>query len=149
MSFIAIINGPNLNLVGRRRPEIYGSTSLETAIQECAEICDSNSISLCSIQSNCEGNLIDTIQEWGYDPECVGIVINPGALAHYSHSLADALEAIPAPAIEVHISNIHSREEFRHTSVTARAVKGIISGFGLDGYAMAVANLIKNFKESL
>lgn len=149
MSFIAIINGPNLNLVGRREPEIYGTTPVESAIRECDDLCSRNAISLRSMQSNCEGSLIDSVQEWGFDPDCIGIVINPGALAHYSYSLADALAAIPAPVVEVHISNIHAREQFRHTSVTACAAKGVICGFGLKGYSMAVENLITSFKQSV
>lgn len=137
---IAIINGPNLNLLGRRQPEIYGNETLDDTVarvrHEFPEVC------ITAEQSNCEGRIVDLIQQYGYDPACIGIVLNPGAYAHYSIAIADAIEAIPVPTVEVHISNIHAREEFRHKSVTARAARAIIAGAGREGYALAVRLLL-------
>lgn len=140
--FYAIINGPNLNLLGKRQPEIYGAKTFDETLSELRK--DFDDIEIKYFQSNCEGSLIDRIQEWGFDEECKGIVINPGAYAHYSIAIADAIEAVRVPVIEVHISNIHAREEFRHKSVTARACKALIAGCGRDGYALAILALIRN-----
>ncbi len=139
---ICIINGPNLNLLGKRQPEIYGSTSFEDCLRELrAEFPDTP---IEYFQSNSEGALIDKIHSLGYDtPECTGIVINPGAYAHYSLAIADAISSINLPVIEVHISNIHAREEFRHKSVTAPSCKAMLCGFGLRGYSLAV-RFLKN-----
>ena len=138
--FLSIINGPNLNLLGRRQPEIYGSETFEDTLADIKK-----RFSDCEIkyfQSNCEGSLIDKIQQFGFDPDCCGMVINPGAYAHYSIAIADAIEAVPVPVVEVHISNIHSREEFRHKSVTARACEALIAGCGREGYALALSYLL-------
>ena len=136
-----IINGPNLNLLGRRNPEIYGAKSFEETLDEIRS--DFRDIDIEYHQSNCEGEIIDIIHRLGFDAETAGIVINPGAYAHYSIAIADAIEAIPVPTVEVHISNIHAREEFRHTSVTARAARAVIAGCGRDGYALALLHLIR------
>lgn len=142
--YFAIINGPNLNLLGRRRPEIYGVKTFEDTLVELrSDFCDH---SIEYFQSNSEGEIIDAIQLHGFNPECGGIVLNPGACAHYSIAIADAIEAVPVGVIEVHISNIHAREEFRHTSVTARAAKAVIAGCGRDGYALALLHLIRSAK---
>ena len=117
--YFAIINGPNLNLLGKRQPEIYGSSTFEDTLTRLRG--DLSDYEIKYSQSNSEGDIIDMIQNYGFDSDCLGIVINPGAYAHYSHAIADAIEAVPAPVVEVHISNIYAREEFRHTSVTARA----------------------------
>ena len=137
---IAIINGPNLNLLGKRQPEIYGSLSFEDYLISLRDKFPLTPLEY--FQSNCEGEIISHIHKLGYEtPECTGIVINPGAYAHYSYAIADAISSISLPVVEVHISNIMSREDFRHKSVTAPYCKGVLTGFGLEGYAMAVSFL--------
>ncbi len=133
---IAIINGPNLNLLGKREPRIYGSRSFEDFLDGLRATYPEIRIDF--FQSNSEGEIIDYIQTAGFSGMTDGIVINPGAYAHYSHAIADALRAIPVKAVEVHISNIHAREEFRSRSVTAPACSGVITGLGLDGYRLAL-----------
>ena len=138
---ICIINGPNLNLLGKRQPEIYGSTSFDDCLADLRFTFPHTDIEY--FQSNCEGEIIDKIHDLGYNtPGCEGIVINPGAYAHYSYAIADAIASIPLPVIEVHIYNIHAREEFRRQSVTATACKGMLCGFGLKGYELALRALI-------
>lgn len=138
---IAIINGPNLNLLGRRQPEIYGCDSFEKVLSNLRE--KYPLIPIEYYQSNSEGEIIDHIHKLGYDrPDCKGIIINPGAYTHYSFAIADAIAAIQLPVVEVHISNIMAREDFRHTSVTAPYCAGMISGFGAAGYEMALSYLI-------
>lgn len=138
---VLIINGPNLNLLGRRSPEIYGNKSFgETLAAIRADFADVE-VEYC--QSNCEGEIIDAIHKVGFDSDYIGIVLNPGAYAHYSLAIADAVEAVDTPVVEVHISNIHAREEFRHKSVTARAARALIAGCGRDGYALAILYLIR------
>lgn len=142
---IAIINGPNLNMLGIRKPEIYGTAAMEDLMPRANKLAHDLSEGAESIeyfQSNSEGVLIDRIQKLGYDPRCKGIVINPGAYAHYSMAIRDAIEMIPVPVVEVHISNIHAREEFRHTDVVAPVCRGSICGLGLDGYLLAVRSLL-------
>lgn len=137
---IAIVNGPNLNLLGRRQPEIYGNETFEDFLWKLRE--RFREIPIEYFQSNCEGEIIDHIHKLAYDhPECKGIVINPGAYSHYSFAIADAITSIPLPVVEVHISNIMEREDFRRQSVTAPACRGMLTGFGLEGYAMAVSFL--------
>lgn len=140
---IGIINGPNLNLLGRREPEIYGRESLDDInnwlLDHVAGLGENGMI---FVQSNSEGELVTALQEMGFDQAVTGIVINPGAYAHYSIAIRDAIAALPVPVIEVHLSNIHSREEFRHTSVTAGACMGMICGLGKMGYALAVEALL-------
>lgn len=138
---IAIINGPNLNLLGKRQPEIYGSKSFENFLKELRERFPLTPIEF--FQSNSEGEIINEIHKLGYDmAECKGIVINPGAYSHYSYAIADAISSISLPVVEVHISNIMGREDFRHQSVTAPSCKGMLTGFGLEGYALAVNFLL-------
>ena len=138
---IAIINGPNLNLLGRRQPEIYGDRSFEKYLRQLREMFPLTPIEY--FQSNSEGEIIDQIHKLGYEREdCVGIVINPGAYSHYSYAIADAISSIDTPVVEVHISNIMEREDFRHRSVTAPSCKGMLTGFGLEGYAMAINYLL-------
>ncbi len=134
---ILILNGPNLNWVGRRQPEIYGSQSIEDFVESLRASFPQLEISV--FQSNHEGGLIDAIQQAADNVD--GIVMNGGALTHTSIALADALAAISIPVIEVHISNIHAREEFRQHSLTAKYCRGIISGLGLDGYRLALIAL--------
>lgn len=136
----AIINGPNLNLLGKRQPEIYGNSDFETFLRELREKFPEDELEY--FQSNSEGEIIDYLHKAGYErPDCRGIVINPGAYAHYSYAIADAILSIPVEVIEVHISNIHSREEFRRKSVTAASCKALLSGFGLKGYELALTYL--------
>lgn len=140
-TYLLIINGPNLNLQGRREPEIYGHCTFEDLISGLRTL-----IAGCEVryrQSNCEGELIGMLHEAGFDPDCIGIILNPGAYAHYSYAMADAVRAIPAPVIEVHISNVWSREDFRHRSVVAPAASGSICGLGLEGYRLAAECLIR------
>lgn len=139
---IAIINGPNLNLIGRRQPEIYGSVSMNEYMHTLRALFPAQRIEY--FQSNSEGEIIDIIQKLGYEePQCQGIVINPGAYAHYSYAIADAISSISIPVVEVHISNIMGREEHRRKSVTASVCKAMICGCGLDGYEFALNCLIK------
>ncbi len=136
---IAILNGPNLNLLGKREPEIYGNRSFEEYYAELEqEFKDQN---LQYFQSNSESELIDKLHEIGFDYD--GIVLNAGALTHTSIALADAVAGIKSHVIEVHISNIFAREEFRHKSFISKNAVGIISGLGLNGYKLAIEHLIE------
>ena len=137
---IAIINGPNLNLLGKREPQIYGNASFDNFFQELR--IRFPEIELVYYQSNLEGELINKIQEYGF--EFHGIIINPGGYTHTSVAIGDAIAAITAPVIEVHISNVAAREEFRKISHVSAKCKGTISGLGLKGYELAVLSLIKN-----
>jgi 3-dehydroquinate dehydratase-2 len=138
MKKIQIINGPNLNLLGRREPGVYGSRSFDDYLEELrAKYPD---VQLDYFQSNHEGDLIDCIHACGFEAD--GIVLNAGAYTHTSIALHDALRAVTAPAVEVHISNVHAREEFRHHSLISAACRGVICGFGLDSYRLAVEALI-------
>ena len=139
--YILIINGPNLNLLGRRQPEIYGTRSLEDINREIAASL-STDISLVAKQFNGEGDIIDALHDAGFDCDCLGIVLNAGAYSHYSYAIADAIAAIDTPVVEVHISNINAREEFRHKSVLAPVCRGTIAGFGALSYRLAVDALL-------
>jgi len=133
---ILVINGPNLNLLGSREPSVYGRATLEDLLESLVLYGRKKGIIIEHYQSNSEGALIDCLHRaaGGYD----GIIFNPGAYTHYSYALRDAVSAICLPVVEVHISNIYKREEFRHTSVIAPACAGQISGLGLHGYFLAV-----------
>lgn len=135
---ILVINGPNLNMLGTRQPEIYGNRTLDDMMTRLREIAESGSpaLQMVDVQSNIEGELINAIHTTGRD--AAGIIINAGAFTHYSIALRDALASIDTPAIEVHISNIHAREEFRHHSVLSAIVVGQIAGLGEDGYRLAL-----------
>ena len=137
---IWIINGPNLNLLGKREPQIYGSTSFEAFFEQLKA--DFPTVELCFFQSNHEGVLIDKLHEIGFSAD--GIVLNGGAFSHTSIALADALGSIRTPTIEVHISNVFKRETFRHHSFLTEKCVGSIVGLGLDGYRLAVDWLLKN-----
>ena len=134
---IQIINRPNLNLLGRREPGIYGSESFEAYLPQLRERYPDVQIDY--FQSNVEGELINQMQKVGFDYD--GIVLNAGAYTHTSVALHDCIRAIPAPVIEVHISNVHQREEFRHHSMISSACRGVICGFGLDSYRLAIEAL--------
>lgn len=136
---IQIINGPNLNLLGKREPEKYGYTSFEEYLTNL--ITGFPDIQLDYFQSNIEGEIVDRIQQAGFNSD--GIVLNPGGYTHTSVSIADAVAAINVPVAEVHITNISAREEFRHRSIVGRYCSGTIAGFGLDGYRLAIEALIR------
>ena len=133
---ILIINGPNLNLLGTREPEIYGSVSMEDYLLELN--IEFPNDELLYYQSNIEGELINRLQKDDFD----ALVINPGAFTHYSYAIADCLKNIQIPKIEIHISNIYKREEFRKKSVTAESCDAVISGFGMKGYKLALQSLL-------
>lgn len=132
---ILIINGPNLNLLGTREPEIYGNKTMDEVLNEIKTAYPSHI--LLYYQSNIEGEIINRIQDEDYD----ALIINPGAFTHYSYAIADALKNLKKPKIEVHISHIYQREAFRQKSVTAAYTNGLISGFGTNGYQLAVESL--------
>lgn len=134
---IIVINGPNLNFLGIREKGVYGTKDFNYLLGMLEEKAKAAGVVIETFQSNCEGEIIDRIQKAYYD-QVDGIIINPGAYTHYSYAIRDALASITVPKIEVHISNIHQREEFRHTSVTAAACTGQIVGLGLQGYLLAV-----------
>ena len=135
-----IINGPNLNLLGRREPEIYGAATYDDLCRTVGDWAEAHGHSAAFFQSNHEGDIIDAIQEseGKYD----GIVINPGAFAHYSYAIHDALRAVTTPAAEVHITDIHAREAWRNVSVTAPACRGMVCGMGFAGYCRAMEMLV-------
>lgn len=135
---IHIINGPNLNLLGTREPGIYGSSTFEDYLEKLRQRYPDIHIEY--YQSNVEGLLIDRLQQVGFSAD--GIVLNAGAYTHTSIALQDCIRSLKAPVIEVHISNVHKREEFRHHSMISCACKGVICGFGLDSYRLAIEALI-------
>ena len=135
---LIIINGPNLNLLGKREPEIYGSESFEDFMGQLKA--QFPKIDLEYYQSNIEGELIDKLHEVGFDYD--GIVLNAGAYTHTSIGIGDAVKAIETPVVELHISNVHSREDFRHKSFIAANAKGVIFGFGLKGYQLAIQSFL-------
>ncbi|MDR1610686.1 MAG: type II 3-dehydroquinate dehydratase [Candidatus Symbiothrix sp.] len=131
---LQIINGPNLNLLGIREPEVYGFSSFEDYLQEL--IRRFPDVEFHYFQSNVEGEIINKIQETGFSFD--GIILNAGAYTHTSIAIHDAIKGVKTPVIEVHISNVHARESFRHHSLIAEACKGVIAGFGLDSYRLAI-----------
>ena len=138
MTKIQIINGPNLNLLGTREPEIYGGKTFETYLEELRR--DYPQIQIAYFQSNVEGLLIDKLQEVGFSYD--GIILNGGAYTHTSVALQDAIRSIKTPVVEVHISNVFEREEFRHHSYLSPVCKGVICGFGMDSYRLALEALL-------
>lgn len=136
---IQIINGPNLNLLGLREPSIYGSEGFDSYISQLRDLYSILEIDY--YQSNVEGELINKLHEVGFTYD--GIIINAGGYTHTSVAIADAIAAIKTPVVEVHISNIYAREEFRHVSLTGKNCKGVLTGFGLDGYRLAIESLLK------
>ena len=139
MKKIIIINGPNLNLLGKREPKTYGNKSFDSYFKEL--VADFPEMELTYFKSNVEGEIINKIQETGFSLD--GIVLNAGGYTHTSVAIADAIAAIKIPVIEVHISNVYAREEYRHHSMMAKNCKGVIAGFGLDSYKMAINSFLK------
>lgn len=144
MTAVLVLNGPNLNLLGTRKPEVYGTTTLADVEKLCAAEAAELGLQLDFRQSNHEGQLIDWIHEEGAKVKAgasIGAVLNPGAFTHTSVALHDAIEAVELPVIELHISNVHRREEFRHHSYISPVARGIIVGFGVHGYLLALRGL--------
>ncbi|MBE6275363.1 MAG: type II 3-dehydroquinate dehydratase [Bacteroides sp.] len=139
MMKIQIINGPNINLLGKREPSVYGNRSFEDYLAELKKVYPQ--VEFEYFQSNIEGEMINKIHEIGFEYD--GIILNAGAYTHTSIALLDAIRAIKTPVIEVHISNVHAREEFRHKSMISAACMGVICGFGLHSYRLAVEALIR------
>ena len=136
---VVVVNGPNLNLLGTREPAVYGTRSLQELEEMVRAKAKTLGLDVTLFQSNDEGAIIDFLQQ--HAPGSAGIVINPAALTHYSIALYDCLQALALPTVEVHLSNIHAREEFRSKSVTARAARGVIAGLGFAGYELALEYL--------
>lgn len=147
MKKILVLHGPNLNLLGLREPNIYGSNTLEDLNSELALVAENNNLNISFFQSNHEGELIDKIHS--STAEYDGIIINGGAYTHYSYALADAILAVKIPTVEVHISNIYQREQFRHHSVLAPVVIGQISGLGVFSYKAAIYFFADYFRYSI
>lgn len=146
MRTILLINGPNLNLLGEREPEIYGKTTLEEIVHDLKEVAGTKGLNILDVQSNHEGVLVDFIQEHG--PSACGVIINAGALTHTSIAIRDALVARSLRFVEVHLSNIHAREPFRHQSYLSDLASGVIVGLGPSGYRYALDWLIEHTSEA-
>jgi 3-dehydroquinate dehydratase-2 len=141
---VLVLHGPNLNLLGAREPEIYGSTTLSEIDAGLASRGQDLGVEVEAVQSNSEGALVDAIQ--GAQGSADGIIINPAAYSHTSVAIRDALKAVGLPAVEVHLSNPASREEFRHVDLVAGACQGVVAGFGRDGYVIALEQLVARLK---
>jgi 3-dehydroquinate dehydratase-2 len=143
---IIVLNGPNLNLLGRRDPRVYGTESLDDVRERLEALAHELECSIELRQTNSEGTLVDWLHE-AWD-SADGVVINPGALAHYSYAVRDAVAAIEPPVVEVHISNVHAREGFRHVSTISAVAAGVIAGLGTFGYELAVRGLLARIRAS-
>jgi 3-dehydroquinate dehydratase-2 len=144
MTKILVVNGPNLNLLGKREPEIYGGRSLDDLNKSLEELAKDLKVQLVLFQSNSESDLIDFVQKEGFEAD--GMIINPGALSHYSYALRDAISAVGVDTVEVHLSNIYGREQFRHRSVIAPVCCAHLAGFGFYGYAIALSYFVDQSK---
>jgi 3-dehydroquinate dehydratase-2 len=152
MTSILVLNGPNLNLLGQREPAQYGTTTLADVERLCIETGKRLGFEVNCLQSNHEGVLIDALHEAGRGVKqgtILGVVMNPGAYTHTSIALHDAIKGAEVPLIEIHISNVHAREEFRHHSYVSPAAAGIVVGFGVDGYVLAIEGLVRKFHKPL
>ncbi|RZL61651.1 MAG: type II 3-dehydroquinate dehydratase, partial [Pedobacter sp.] len=136
---IQIINGPNLNLLGVREPSIYGNISIEDYVKELKLLYPN--VEIAYFQSNVEGELINKLHEVGFNYD--GVVLNAGGYTHTSVAIADAIAAVRTPVVEVHVSNIYAREEYRHVSLTGKNCQGVLTGFGMKGYRLAIESLIQ------
>jgi 3-dehydroquinate dehydratase-2 len=145
MEQLLLLNGPNLNLLGSREPEVYGHSTLDSVVRNVTKYAEEYGFGVDDYQSNHEGELIDTIQQ--AEGKYKGIIFNPGAYTHTSIALRDAISSITVPVIEVHLSNVHQRESFRHTSLLAPVCKGQIVGLGVMGYRLAAAAFIEDVQK--
>ncbi|MGA7756465.1 MAG: type II 3-dehydroquinate dehydratase [Ilumatobacteraceae bacterium] len=132
---ILVLNGPNLNLLGTRETDVYGTATLDSIIVDIRTAAAGHGVEVYDVQSNSEGDLIDALQEARTRAD--GVIFNPGAYTHYSIALRDAIASISVPVVETHLSNVHAREEFRHTSVVSAVCLGVVAGFGADSYLIA------------
>ena len=140
MNRILVLNGPNLNLLGTREPQIYGYTTMDDVIEDLQS--RFSGIEIEYFQSNSEGEIIDKLHAVGFDSQCIGVALNAGAYTHTSLAIADALAAIKTPVVELHISNVHARESIRHTSLISPVCRGVIAGFGVDSYRLAIEAIL-------
>ena len=143
---ILLLNGPNLNMLGKRDPVLYGDITLKKVEAACEELAEKHGMKLNSEQTNYEGKLVELIHEARETSDA--IIINPGAYSHTSVAIFDALEMFEGPIVEVHISNIYKREKFRHSSYVSMAANSVISGLGIDGYIIALESMVKNLNNN-
>jgi len=142
MSTILILNGPNLNLLGTREPEVYGTDTLDGIVEELRSLAAARGYEIDAVQSNVEGELVDALH--AARTTAVGVVFNPGAYTHTSIALRDAISAVGLPVVETHLSNVHAREEFRHTSMLSAVCLGVVGGFGRTSYRLALDAVISH-----
>jgi 3-dehydroquinate dehydratase-2 len=144
MATILILNGPNLNLLGTREPEVYGADTLDDIVDELRSLAGRRGYEIEAVQSNAEGELVDALH--GARATAAGVVFNPGAYTHTSIALRDAIAAIELPVVETHLSNVHAREEFRHTSMLTAVCLGVVGGFGRTSYRLALDAVISHLE---